>query len=93
MKKFSMYQIMDAYKYSAEGGQALHVHSLTMGHPFFKRFSQIAHLFDQDRDRLVETARRLGVQKIRVEYEGTARQHIDLCGKPFDRAVAECEDE
>ncbi len=89
MKRFEMSQIFLAYDYSKVGGQALHVHSLTDGHPLFKRYAQIAHLFDMDRERLIATARRLGVRKIKVEREGTFKQHIDLCGKPFERACQE----
>ena len=59
----------------------------------FKGRGQIAHLFDMDRGRLISTARRLGVRVIRVEREGTHRQHIDLCGQPLARAVAMAEAE
>jgi hypothetical protein len=55
----------------------------------FKGRATIAHLFDQDLTRLVKTARRLGVRVIRVERSGTPKQHIDLCGKPLELALAE----
>lgn len=53
----------------------------------FKGRRQIAHLFDQDKARLVRTAKRFGVRVILVEREGTHQQHIDLCGKPLERAL------
>ena len=86
MKTFRFYEIYDAYEHSKAGGQALHLHPLTMGHPLFRRYNEIAHLFDQDVDRLIATARKLGVRVIKVEHKGTHRQHIDLCGRPLERA-------
>jgi hypothetical protein len=48
-----------------------------------------AHLFDQDADRCEATARRLGVRVVVVHGRGTEVQHVDLCGKPLARAMAE----
>lgn len=92
MKRFDSRQVSEAVSYSMQGGQALHVHSFTMGHPLFKHYPKIAHLFDQDRQRLTKTARRLGVRRIKVEYDGQPKQHIDLCGNPFERACKEAEE-
>src|SRR5688572_17704211 len=86
MKRFEMMQQREAVSHSLRGGQALHVHTFNAGHPLFKRYPVIAHLFDQDKSRLIATARKLGVRVIKVEYEGESAQHIDLCGKPFERA-------
>jgi hypothetical protein len=91
MKKFEMRQLKDAIEYAAQGGQALHIHTLNNGHFLFKRYPVIGHLFDQDRNRLVYLVGRLGVNVIKIEREGTPKQHIDLCGKPFDLAVALCD--
>ena len=44
-------------------------------------------MFDQDRARLEATARQYDVQVIVVEYEGSPRQHIDLCGKPLAKLI------
>lgn len=88
MRRFDEDQVKEAIDYSKQGGQALHCHSVTMGHPLFSRYKTIAHLFDQDRDRLAKTAYNLGVRVIAVMREGQDSQHIDLCGRPFDRAVA-----
>ena len=81
-----------ALKFAVEGGQALHLMSgryadLRSDTPScFKGRREIAHLFDQDATRLRETALRLGVRVILIERPGTPRQHIDLCGRPLDRA-------
>lgn len=91
MKQFEMMQIKEAKEYAMSGGQALHIHNLTQnGHRHFKRYSESAHLLDQNRDRLVLTAKRLGVRVIKVDHPGTQYQHIDLCGKPLIRAKATC---
>lgn len=94
MKVFGCRQVREAIVYAADGGQALHVHTLhraVAGAPAcFRRSRQAAHLFDRDADRLRRTVRRLGVRVILVEREGTDRQHVDLCGRPLERALAEC---
>lgn len=93
MKIFQVDEIFDAYEHAQSGQQALHLHTLTAGHPLFRRYSEIAHLFDMNKERLIATARRLGVRVIKVEREGTIKQHIDLCGKPLERARAMAESE
>lgn len=92
LRIFAEREIREAYAYAAQGGQALHL----MGGRYaylrddtpacFKGRGELAHLFDQDRKRLEASARRLGVRVIRVERPGTPQQHIDLCGKPLERA-------
>lgn len=57
----------------------------------FQRSEQFAHLFDQNYERLIGTARRFGVRDVRPQHCGTYRQHVDLCGAPFDRAVKWCD--
>jgi hypothetical protein len=86
LKLFQMKQIREAIQYSSDGGQALHIHTINAGHRLFKKYPVIGHLFDQDTKRLIYLAGRLGVNVIKIEYEGNPRQHIDLCGKPFERA-------
>jgi hypothetical protein len=90
MKQFEMMQLREAVAYAGSGGQALHLHTLSHGHPLFARFPVVAHLFDQDLARLTDTARALGVRVIRVERKGEPGQHIDLCGQPLERAKREC---
>lgn len=91
IKRFEERELREAIAFAKEGGQALHVHSLNQnGHRLFRRYPKIAHLFDQDRVRLVATARELGVRVIVVDHPGTDKQHIDLCGKPFNLALSAC---
>lgn len=93
MKAFSQRELREAYAYAASGGQALHLMSGRFAYlrkdtpSVFKGRDQIAHLFDQNEVRLIETARRLGVRVIKVERRGTPQQHIDLCAGPLDRAL------
>lgn len=86
MKQFEMMQPHDAIKYASEGGQALHLHTINAGHPLFRRYPEIAHLFDMDAERLTATVKRLGVRVVKIERPGTNRQHIDLCGRPLEKA-------
>lgn len=96
MKRFEQRQLRLALAHAETGGQALHVCNtrqcgvdLMPGAPqCFKRSKQFAHLFDQNRERLRATARKLGVRVIFVDRSGTTRQHIDLCGRPLERALA-----
>ena len=94
MKRFEKDQADEAIAYAAAGGQAFHVYPrLGMDAPAcFQRSPLWAHLYDQDRFRLCETARRLGVNVIVVHREGEVTQHVDLCGKPLARADAKCKD-
>lgn len=95
MKVFAQRELHDAYAHAAVGGQALHLMDGWLAHrrpdtpACFKNRGQIAHLFDQDRDRLIKTVRKLGVRVIQVEREGERGQHIDLCGRPLERALAQ----
>jgi len=91
MKLFEENQIFEAYKFAAAGGQALHLFSdpgVFPGAPaVFKKSREAAHLLDQDRERLVDTAKNFGVRKIKVDHIGTKKQHIDLCGRPLRQAI------
>lgn len=98
MKRFEHRQVREALAYAADGGQALHVWDpgpdAAARYPkapaVFLRNRPWAHLFDQNPDRLYRTAKRLGVRRVVVERRGGRGQHVDLCGKPLDRALAEC---
>lgn len=91
IKVFQALEIDEAIAFAAAGGQAIHLHRIIVSRAKAPRcFVQavdrgefIAHLFDQDRERLEGTARDCGVRVILVEREGTPYQHIDLCGKPL----------
>lgn len=99
MKIFQQSEVPEAVTYAMTGGQALHLHRLIVNRQkapscFIKAINQgedIAHLFDQDGERLRKTARSLGVKVILVEREGTSKQHIDLCGAPLKKAMKLCE--
>lgn len=92
MKTFlDMHSLREAIEYSLHGSQALHVWQPTSDYKeipkCFKQYHIWAHLFDQDTQRLVETGKALGVKCIKIEHEGKAGQHIDLCGQPLLRAL------
>ncbi len=97
MRVFQQREIKEAEAHAAEGGQALHLMSGRFAYlrddtpSCFKGREQIAHLFDQDVARLAATARRLGVRVVLIERRGQEGQHVDLCGRPLERALAECE--
>lgn len=99
MRHFTQWLVEEAQAYAAEGGQALHTHRIIVNWEkapgCFKREvnagRDIAHLFDQDEQRLRATARKLGVSVIVVERRGRPGQHIDLCGGPLRKALALCE--
>ncbi len=91
----------EARAYAIEGGQALHVWrppstGWSSNDPaVFRRAASAgrpwAHLFDLDRDRLRRTAWRLGVRRVVLHGGRRGRPvHVDLCGKPLERAIAEC---
>lgn len=101
MKSFAFNEVREAVAHAADGGQALHLHRIIPDRSraarcfvaAVDRGEDIAHLFDLDRDRLVATARRLGVRVVKIDREGTGKQHIDLCGGPLRKALAMCEGE
>jgi len=85
MQLFAMRQIKAARTYAAQGGQALHLSGRWIV-PGRNAPTDCAHLFDQDRDRLVETARLLGIHVVKLHGEG-AQQHIDLWGGALEAAL------
>jgi hypothetical protein len=98
MRVFSCMEIHEAEAYAAQGGQAVHLHQI-IGDPArapqcfvraLARGEYLAHLFDQDEKRLISTARKLGVRVVVVEHRGQPGQHVDLMGRPLQRALALC---
>lgn len=94
MKLFLQNELIEAYEHAKGGGQALHMMSGRFAYlrndtpACFKGRRELAHLFDRDPKRLIATARKFGVRVIKIEREGDPmRQHIDLCGKPLERAI------
>lgn len=100
MLAFGTFEVEEAIAHSAAGGQALHLHRIIPDRKRAPRcFVQavdrgepIAHLFDLDKVRLLATAKRLGVRVLYIDRPGTERQHIDLCGKPLERAMEQIDD-
>lgn len=92
MKLFKMKELRESIQYSISGGQALHLHNFcTDSAPLcFKRSKELGHLFDQNKERLIETAKKLGVKKIVIHGEGD-KMHVDLCGMPLKRCKNICE--
>lgn len=96
VKLFTTFEVEPAYAHAAAGGQALHLHQIipdrkTAPWCFVRAVDAgepIAHLFDQDEDRLTKTCRALGVRVVVVERKGHPGQHVDLCGKPLKKACA-----
>lgn len=96
MMPFGTMEVEEAVAHAVAGGQALHLHRIipdraTAPRCFVQavdRGEPIAHLFDQDRERLITTARMLGVKVIYIDRANTPNQHIDLCGGPLLRLLA-----
>lgn len=99
MRVFSCLEVNEAEAYAAQGGQAIHLHRIIVDPArapqcFVRavaRGEDLAHLFDQDEKRLISTARKLGVRVVVVERRGQPGQHVDLMGRPLQRALALCE--
>lgn len=95
MRLFATRQIYEAFEFAEAGGQALHVWTPSemwrgrSPRPF-RRAKEWAHLIDNDAERLERTAKALGVRVIVIGRHGRRGQHIDLCGKPLERAKAMC---
>lgn len=91
MRVFTRRELRAAIAHALDGGQALHVHRFTAPPTAPPRFreeplQEMAHLFDQDAERLTSTALRLGLPFVRLHRAGTAHQHVDLTGTPLERA-------
>lgn len=101
MRQYKMMELREAVEYAEEGGQALHLHTIignrSKAPKCFVRAvdkgENIAHLFDQNKSRLIATAKKVGVpsRMVLVEREGTPHQHIDLCGTPLKNAIKLCD--
>jgi hypothetical protein len=93
MDRRQLKTIGSAIEYSAQGGQALYLHQvLSPSDPESFRAEvaggcYIATVFDRDLDRLRFTARLCGVPFAVVHREGTAGQHVKLCGVPLTKLL------
>jgi len=95
MRLFTQYELPAALVYVQEGNQALHLFYWFADPKAPKPFrsgGQFGHLLDQDEQRLVATARSLGVRVIKVAKTKNRPlwQHIDLVGRPLQRAISLC---
>ncbi|MGD1001057.1 MAG: hypothetical protein ABSA67_10215 [Candidatus Brocadiia bacterium] len=93
MKRFSSREILQGIEYAKSGGQALHVWKGCWPNPkprCFKDGEPWGHLLDQDAGRLLLTALHLGVKMVKISNPGKQTQHVDLCGRPLERAMKEC---
>jgi len=96
VRHFEWDRVREAVRWAAAGGQALHTHPFIpcgAPRPFAlaaARGQGAGHLFDWDAGRLTHAARRLGVRIRLVEHADTARQHVDLCGRPLRDAAGAC---
>lgn len=96
MRVFFTLEVDEAIAHAAAGFQALHLHRIIPDRrraprcfvAAVDRGEPIAHLFDQDRLRLLATVRKLGVREVYVHRDGTPRQHVDLVGGPLKKAYA-----
>lgn len=98
MRRFTWEKQREAIRWAAAGGQALHVHSfgVTESSPAVFRSAVerrgespvMAHLFDWNQERLTTTARALGVVRLHVDRPGSASMHVDLVGRPLEKAVS-----
>jgi len=97
MKLFRRSQTREAIHYAIDGGQALQPFIKTSvfcggcGN-FFKYPQRAARLFDQDYKRLVETIKSFGINSVHVHLEGQDKQHVDVVGKPLERAMRACDE-
>ncbi len=94
MRLFYLREVREAKYHAKQGGQALHLMYATnwiSNVPLaFKRHSKYGHLLDANYDRLVATAKRLGVRCVVVCCPGSKdKQHVDLCGAPLKKAITE----
>ena len=76
-----------AKAHAADGGQALVVGVPPLRVPERSGPTQYGYLFDQDRARLVRTARIFGVRRVKVDKPGKPGQHVNLWGSPLVAAL------
>lgn len=87
---FKSKDILKTRNHVRAGGIALHIWRGDWHKPkpgCFVNGELWEHLFDQNEERLIATARRLGVQRIHVSNKGKLSQHIDLCKGPLGKAI------
>lgn len=91
MREFKMREIKETIAYAEAGGQPLHLMDHSGGrYPnapgCFRSLPLSMSIRWANSGVLVATARAFGVRAIKVSREGQEGQHIDLCGKPLEKA-------
>lgn len=95
MKVFSMKEVSESLNHShLMGGMALHLHSIVFDYSprcfkdaVRKRKEPIAHLFDQNKERLWAKVKSVGVNVIFIHHTDREEQHVDLCGAPLKKLI------
>lgn len=90
LRMFEERQIKDAWTWAAKGNQALHrMRAKPWPHipKCFRDAKWWGHLFDTNTERLIRTAKELGVKRVRIHQKGTPKQHVDLYGRPLEHAI------
>lgn len=82
MTLFARRNVLAAYRHAEAGGQAVYMRR--------NKTADRAWLIDHDVERLMATARRLGVRSVQVSRAFLPGQYIALTGGPLDRALVEC---
>ena len=98
MKIARFHNILEAIEHSESGGVALHVwkpprqngESTWPGYDIpgcFKKSESWGHLLCCSLGQLEKTAKRLGISRVVVSKLGKRGQHVDLCGRPLEKAI------
>jgi hypothetical protein len=93
MDRRQFFTIKAAVEYSTRGGQAIYLHQMLSPSDPDSFFSAVANgwcigtVFDRDLKRLKFTVRFCGVPFATIHREGTAGQHVKLCGVPLSKLL------
>ena len=89
LRRFEQSELHEAIRWAIVGNMALHVCGRLRPTRLavFNQSGLWAHLFCQDREGLIVSARHFGVQQVIIHHEGSVRQHVDLCGRPLELAM------
>lgn len=85
MTLYATGQVTDAYRNAQQGGQSLYLCRKRDGDP------QTGWLIDHQIERLMSTARQLGIRKVRVHRPNSIGQFVVLTGHWLERAKQECQ--
>lgn len=95
MRVYGAWDVEEAVEYAKTGEIAIHLHRIIgpTAPGCFKRDIAvglpIAHVFGCDELQLRVIAKRCGVRVVVIDRPGTDRQHIDMCGAPLRKLLAE----